>query len=130
MTFSLLAAAGCKSVNTVERAEPRAQPQYVDTAHFDTDPSLTDDLKLVSINEAALPDGTLKIQADVYNDTRSRQRFNYTFEWIDESGMLVRTPTQTWKPASLMGGETITLTAIAPSTRAVDFRLKLVEAKR
>lgn len=120
---------GCRSVNTAERAQPRAAPDPIALAHLDTDPSLSGDLALVQLNEAELPDGSLKIQAQIHNKKRSPRRFDYRFEWIDESGMTMRSSTTTWKRVNLLGGETTTLTSVAPSPRAVDFRLKLVEAK-
>ncbi|MCC6683388.1 MAG: YcfL family protein [Phycisphaeraceae bacterium] len=129
MISGLLLAGGCASVNTVERSEPRANPNYVDVSHFETDPSLNQELDLLGVNEATLPDGTLKIQAEVYNHTRHRVRFKWMVEWMDESGMIIATPTKVWKQVTLNGRETINLNAVAPSTRAVDFRIQMKESE-
>jgi uncharacterized protein YcfL len=126
---ALLAGVGCKSVNTVERAQPRATPDVVDTKYLKTDPGLKGDIALVSVVQKELPDGTLKIQAEVQNVRRTTRSFNYKVQWIDQSGMTMDLPSTSWKPATLRGGEILTIPAVAPSPKAVDFRLQLVEAR-
>ena len=87
-------AAACKtSVNTVERADPTSQRQMISDRRILTDASLNRKVWIVGLNEALTDTGLLKVQVEVFNRTRSIQRFSYRFEWFDANGMLVRSPT-------------------------------------
>ena len=52
----------------------------------------------------------------------------YKWEWIDASGNVLPNATSTWVGMNIAAKQTTTLTAIAPSPRAVDFRLQLRRA--
>jgi len=124
----LLAMISCRTVNTVERADPRATPHVVHDARITTDSSLSQKAAVLQIRETKVGNGLLKIQAEILNRTSSRKRVNYRFDWIDESGMVIDTPLSSWKPLSLAGKESMFISSVAPTPRAVDFRLKLIEA--
>ncbi len=83
---------------------------------------------MLQIRETTVGNGLLKIQAEILNTTSSRKRVNYRFDWIDNAGMVIDTPLSNWKPLSLAGKESGFITSVAPTPRAVDFRLKLIEA--
>ena len=120
---------GCQTtVNTVSR-EPPAQRQMVTDKRVLTDASLAKKVYIVGVAEAPTPGGVLQIQVEVWNRTRSAQRFNYWFEWFDSNGMQVN-PTSTAKiPCLLEGGETRLLSSVAPTPLCKDFRVKFMEAK-
>lgn len=132
MTFgpvSLLVAgfitAGCDTVNTVERQRPTATPDYVDTRQVETDSELAEIAKVVSVRQATVSDNLLKVEVDLYNSDTDTRRVNYKFEWFDQAGMQVDTPLSTWQHKILLAKETITFSAVAPTPKAKDFRLKL-----
>lgn len=120
---------GCQTtVNTVSR-EPPAQRQMVTDKRVLTDASLAKKVYIVGVAEAPTPGGVLQIQVEVWNRTRSAQRFNYWFEWFDSNGMQVN-PTSTAKiPCLIEGGETRLLSSVAPTPLCKDFRVKFIEAK-
>lgn len=118
---------GCETINSSERAEPRSEPSTVQDERVVTDWSLRTKANVREIREGFAANGLLKIQAEIYNGRRSRKKVNYRFDWIDESGLVIDTNLSRWTSLSLAGKEAIWVSAIAPTPRAVDFRLKLIE---
>jgi uncharacterized protein YcfL len=132
-TGGLLAAlclllAGCATnVNTVERAQSQATPNYVADKRVITDNTLAGAIRVVSVNQATVSGNLLKIEAVIENLHNSVMTLNYKFEWFDTSGMAVASPNETWKSIRLQGRETSTISTVAVNPRAVDFVLKLRE---
>ena len=118
---------GCQNVNTYENAESRATPTYVADKRVVTDNTLAGTVRVVSINQATVSGNLLKIQATVENLKSSLRTVNYKFEWVDQDGMSVNSPNETWKSLTLQGRETTTIATVAVSPKAVDFRLKFRE---
>lgn len=126
----LLALTGCNTVNTVERSAPEARPGFVEDKRVETDRSLTRNLVIQSINESTVSGDLLKIQVTLENTSRSVRSFNYKFEWIAEDGMEVRSVISGWRSVELAGREVKSISGVATSPAAVDFRLKLIEPNR
>ena len=85
---AIAAMVGCKStVNTVEPAEPQAEPEVVQDKRVITDSSLERKAMVISVRETVVGNGLLKVQAEVLNQTKKRRRVNYRFDWIDDAGM-------------------------------------------
>lgn len=118
---------GCQNVNTYENAESRATPTYVADKRVITDNTLAGKLRVVSVNQATVSGNLLKIQATVENLSSKARTFNYKFEWIDQDGMAVNSPNEVWKALVLQGRETSTISTVALSPKAVDFKLKFRE---
>ena len=125
-TLALLVG-GCSNVNTYENAESHATPNLVADKRVITDNTLAGTVKVVSINQAMVSGNLLKIQATVENLRSSAQTVNYKFEWFDQDGMAVNSPNETWKSLPLQGRETTTISTVAVSPKAVDFKLKFRE---
>lgn len=126
VTLALLLG-GCQNVNTYENAESRATPTYVADKRVITDNTLAGTVRVVSINQATVSGNLLKIQATVENLKSKPRTVNYKFEWVDVDGMSVNSPNETWKSLALQGRETQTISTVAISPKAVDFRLKFRE---
>jgi uncharacterized protein YcfL len=118
---------GCQNVNTYERAESQATPTYVADKRVVTDNTLAGKLRVVSVNQATVSGNLLKIQATVENLSSSARTFNYKFEWVDQDGMAVNSANETWKSLPLQGRETTTISTVAVTPKAVDFKLKFRE---
>lgn len=116
----------CKTVNVAERANPEAQPNLIDDRRIESDRSLAQRVAIEGINESLADGDLLRVQVTARNTTRRHTNFAYQFEWIDEQGMAVTSPTPTWRPAQLLGGETRAFSAVAPNPRVVDFRFKMI----
>lgn len=127
LAVTLVVLSGCQTVNSSERANPRSNPTIVHDRRVVTDPTLRTKANVREIREGVAANGLLKIQAEIYNAWRNRQRINYRFEWIDESGLVIDTHLSRWTSLSLAGKEASWISAIAPTPHAVDFRLKLIE---
>ena len=125
---AVLLLAGCgTTVNTVSRADSLAAPSMIADRRVITDNSLAGMVRVVSVNEATVSGNLLKIQATIENLKRSTKTLNYKFEWVDENGMAIDSPNETWKQIRLQPRETTTISTVAITPRAVDFNLKLKE---
>jgi uncharacterized protein YcfL len=67
----------------------------------------------------------LKIDANLNNDSSSTKRIQYKFRWIDREGMRAWEE-ESWKPLMLYNNSNLMVTAVAPTNKAVDFRLILM----
>ena len=126
---SLIALTGCQTVNTAQRKDPIGMPDYIDDERIVTDKSLAKTAQIVSINEARLANGRLKIQAQIQNNDNSKHTIHYRFEWIDGHGMVQDSVTSSWKSINLQGGQMQSIAATATDPDVVDFRLELIERK-
>jgi len=66
----------------------------------------------------------IKIDATLNNDSSKVKRINYKFRWIDREGMRAADE-EVWKPLMMYENSNQVVTAVAPSSKAVDFRLML-----
>jgi uncharacterized protein YcfL len=120
---------GCaNTMNTLEPAGTVAQRQMLSDKRLITDTTLHNRVQPVGINTATGPAGFLKIQVELMNTTGRRHAFTYRVEWFDENGMIISSPTGVSTPRTIEGGETISITATAPTDRAKDFRIKFMES--
>ncbi|MCF6157306.1 MAG: DUF1425 domain-containing protein [wastewater metagenome] len=120
----------CTTVNTVERATPVGTRHIIADKRIITDSGLHRKVSIVGLNEGTTHGGFLQIQVEVLNQKNSMQAFSYSIEWFDLNGMLIHTPTSVWIPRQIEGGETLAITAVAPTTTAKDFRVKFIEDVR
>lgn len=120
----------CASVNTVERETPIGTRHVIADKRVITDESLANKVSIIGVNDATTPGGFLQIQIEVLNESRSMQDFNYRIEWFDMNGMAINTPSSVWIPRQIEGKETLTITAVAPTPTAKDFRVKFLENVR
>jgi uncharacterized protein YcfL len=124
----LLLLAGCaENVNTYENADSKAAPSFIADKRVITDNTLAATIRVTSINQSTVSGNLLKVQATVENLRSSLRTVNYKFEWVALDGMAVDSPNETWKTLTLQGRETSTISTVAISPRAVDFKLKFRE---
>lgn len=118
--------AGCStgSVNTYERAESQATPNYVPDKRVITDQTLAGTVRVLSINQSTVSGNLLKVQATVENLRGSYRTVHYKFEWIDQDGMAIDSANEGWKSLGLEGHESKAISTVAVNPRAVDFKLK------
>ena len=67
----------------------------------------------------------MKIDANLNNDSSSTKRVSYKFRWIDREGMRAWEE-ESWKPVMLYENSNMMISTVAPSPKAVDFRLILM----
>ena len=65
-----------------------------------------------------------KIDVNLNNDSSKVKRINYKFRWIDREGMRAWEE-EVWKPLLMNENTNIVVTGIAPTSKAVDYRLIL-----
>jgi uncharacterized protein YcfL len=64
----------------------------------------------------------IRINAVVVNEGKDPVVFQYRVRWVNVDGFQIWDD-EPWKPQLIQPGERLTLTAIAPTTKARDFRL-------
>ncbi|HZE58947.1 MAG TPA: YcfL family protein [Burkholderiales bacterium] len=67
----------------------------------------------------------IKIDANLNNDSKSVKRIAYKFRWIDREGMRAAEE-ESWKPLMLYENANLVVSSVAPSAKAIDFRLILM----
>jgi uncharacterized protein YcfL len=67
----------------------------------------------------------LKIDASLNNDSSKVKRVAYKFRWIDREGMRAAEE-ESWKPLMMYENSNQLITAVAPTNKAVDFKLILL----
>lgn len=121
---------GCKSTNTTERDKPTYEADQVKIKNVVRDGYARDYAKVLGVRQTTVPGDFLKVQVEVQNNNLRPGNIDYKFEWFDQSGMIINTPTVTWKSMQIQTGETRSLDAVAPTPSAKDFRLKLQRSQR
>jgi uncharacterized protein YcfL len=66
-----------------------------------------------------------KIDVNLNNDSSQVKRINYKFRWIDREGMRAWDE-ESWKPLLMYENSNVPVSAVAPTNKAVDFRLILL----
>ena len=67
--------------------------------------------------------GFLELHINGFNRSQFTKKFKYRVEWLDENGLLIQSKTSVWLPASAMGKSPFSLKAVAPTPKAVNFRM-------
>lgn len=67
----------------------------------------------------------LKIDTNLNNDSSRVKRIAYKFRWIDREGMRAWEE-EAWKPLLMYENSNITISAVSPTNKAVDYRLILM----
>ena len=67
----------------------------------------------------------IKIDANLNNDSSRVKRISYKWRWIDREGMRAWEE-EVWKPLLMNENSNIDITGIAPTNKAVDYRLILL----
>lgn len=125
-----LAVCACSSsVNSVQRDVPSGTPTRIVDRRVITDRDLDSAAQVVELRQATVSGDLLMVQAELENTQRSTRNVTFKFEWFDANGMEVGTPLSAWRTCVLRGGERTTITGVAPSPMAKDFRLKLERSK-
>lgn len=120
-------ASGCKTgVNVIEPARPAASADVILDNRIILDRALARHLDVEYLNQAFTGD-LRTVQATIRNTTGRPIQFQYRYDWFDDEGMQVSSPAATWVVRTLEPGESTTLSAVAPTPRAADFRFQITE---
>lgn len=121
----MLAVAGCNTVNTVESTPTQTTVGTVlQEQRIITDSHLHGYLTVGRIigNDVG---GLQKISTTLTNNRDTALDITYKVEWLDRSGALISSPIGGWKRIHFEGRESLSLSEIAISPAAADFRLKI-----
>jgi uncharacterized protein YcfL len=123
------ALAGCNTANTTTATGPANADGTVPYKQIVTNGWLKYKANIVAVREGTVNGDMKRVAVDVYSDQLTTQRFSYRFDWSDASGMPAQSATASLTSVTIKPKETITLTAVAPSPQAVQWRLTFLDAQ-
>jgi uncharacterized protein YcfL len=124
---TLCALAGCNTANTTMASGPANADGSVPFKQIVTNGWLNYKANIVSVREGIVNGDMKRVAVDVYSDQLTTQRFSYRFDWSDAQGMPVQSATASLTSVTIKPKETITLTSVAPSPQAVQWRLTFLD---
>ncbi len=128
VALATCAIVGCRnSVNMVGNADKTAIVTPIKDARLITDRALDDTIAVVQLHTATSPQNLLRIQAEMVNCKNSKVSLLYSVEWFDAQGMIVHQAGGGPRELEFQARESLSISAVAPSSLAKDFRFKLQE---
>ncbi len=117
---------GCanQNVNVAGPADREATPDVEAIERITLNPPLDRRVRIGSVYEGEA-DGLRRIQANVANVSDARTWFQYRYDWFDADGFVIEGPASAWTRQSILAGQRVSLTGIAPTPEAVDWRLTI-----
>lgn len=90
--------------------------------------SINPDVKLISIDTNSVRRGRDgQLLAQVSGISKKNQLVYYKFVWFDDSGMKISTSLSQWNRANLREGADFYWKAVAPSKRAVTYKVNVTD---
>jgi len=129
-----LAGSGCNTkdhgVNTYEPANPAYVRHTIQDKRVIRDRRTARAVNVLSVIDGNSDTGLARVGVEIQNQHTHAFRFNYRFDWFDQQGLPVTTPTATMISQQIEGGQVMTLMSVAPAPNAKDFRLSIQESTR
>ena len=119
---SLFLLAGCDTVNSVQ-SPARPHPNVIADQRIISDLYLHDYLTVGEII-GSTASGLKRISTTLTNNRDLTLNITYNIEWLDVNGIAIPSPTNGWKRLRFSGHESLSLSEVAISPDAVDFRIK------
>ena len=116
------ASGGCSSSNTFETRN--ARPNAIEFESKISNPFLKGRVDVASafVGEA---DGLLRVQANIENRSSNTALYMYKFTWFDQNGLKISNNHDFWTRRELNGGAFGEIVGLAPTRKAVDWRLEI-----
>lgn len=125
----LAVAGGCNTANTTMATGPANADGTVPFKQIVTNGWLNYKANIVAVREGTVNGDMKRVVVEVYSDQLTTQRFSYRFDWSDSAGMPVQSATSSLMSVTIKPKETIPLTSVAPSPKAVQWRLTFLDAQ-
>ena len=127
LPITLLAVAACNTSNTVVPASTGGGPGQPGFQQVVTNGWLNYKANVTDVREDVVSGDIKRVQVSVYSDQLNSQNLSYRFEWFDASGMRVQGAGEAWQSRQIKPKATIQLVSVAPSPRATQWQLKLLD---
>ncbi len=118
---------GCNTANTIRVNGPANADGTIPYRQIINNSWLHSKANVVAVREATVNGDMMRVAVDVYSDQNSTKRFSYRFDWLDAASMPVASATNSLTSVTINPKETITLTAVAPSPAATQWRLTFLD---
>jgi len=119
--------AACNTANTTRPIGSANADGSVPFKQIVTNGWLNYKANIVGVHEGTVSGNLKRVAVDVYSDQLNSQQFSYRFDWTDESGLPVENPASSLTVVTIKPKETITITGVAPSPRATQWRLTFLD---
>lgn len=114
-------------VNTISNANTTSIPRSIEDRRIYLDPLFGNTLACEEVRESTTNDGFKRIQVFFKNYADVPIRFNYRFNWYDMYGVEISsTDNDMWMKHTVLPGDDVTLTSIAPKKNCGDFKVRLI----
>jgi uncharacterized protein YcfL len=130
LALATVSTAVLPACNTANTARPTGNMRADGSVGFEqivTNGWLNYKANIVGVREATVSGNIRKVAVEVYSDQLTTQQFSYRFEWQDDNGMPVASPTGQLTSVTIKPKETITLTSVGPSPAATKWRLTFLD---
>jgi uncharacterized protein YcfL len=117
---------GCAPSNNIVSTRSAPSPNAISVKQEMHDIVAAANLALREVRLARTAGGVLKAEVEILNNTSATQRMAYRFEWFDPTGVRIESMQSQLLPGSVAPGGVQTLTSVAPSEKASDFRLQML----
>jgi len=124
---------GCNNANITQSGSGRGHAGFGSNVPYERivlNSWLDYKANVVGVREGTVNDNIKKVAVDVYSDQGSMQRFSYRFEWFDGVGMPIPDPSSGLTSVTIHPKETITLSSVAPTPSASQWRLTFLDQKQ
>jgi hypothetical protein len=116
----------CAPSNNIVTTRTTPSPNAIAVSQQLNDMVAATNLKLGEVRLSRTQGGVLKAEVELMNQTSYTQRMAYRFEWFDASGVRIDSMQSQLLVGSVAPGGVQTLTSVAPSEKASDFRLQML----
>jgi len=88
---------------------------------------LASEISVTELKTLTNKGGLMEVQLTGVNNTSSYKKLEYRIEWLDKNGFLIKTVMSRWTNFPAYGNTKFGFRAVAPTTAATDFRIKIRE---
>jgi uncharacterized protein YcfL len=120
----LCVSCGSPSMGTV-KGIPKEEAAIVGQSIIANSRSVASKLAVGGVRSWRDPAGRLNVQVQLANKGHGDVKFQYYFEWMDESGFMLPKDTTGWTPQVVYGYARREIVGVAPSPAAANFRMQI-----
>lgn len=112
--------------------QPQTNAQMVERQELRVDPEVSFSTDVTELFSSRLEqaDGSSLLQVQFAVEARSNSELAWKITWFDDGGMIVKGVGDSYRKATLLGGQARYFTAIAPNARVTSYQLHLREPQQ
>lgn len=113
-----------KAYNEMEKSGDETV-KHADSKATIIDSLLECEISITGVKTLINKGGLMEVQLTGVNNTSSYKKLEYRIEWLDKNGFFIKTVMSRWTDFPAYGNSEFGFRAVAPTTAATDFRIKI-----